>query len=151
MTAIESGEVSCIACTATVVHALQGIVRCALPVGHYDAANVPDWGKADPNGWHQSAPVRDGTWVTWADTTIGATPHGHPLAPATEQSTQAVRFICPTCGPTAVEAHPDLAVVLRCSNCKEHLAHGSLAPTKSRVAQSHDHLRAALAAMEAQQ
>ncbi|MET8696927.1 hypothetical protein ABZV65_30805 [Streptomyces bauhiniae] len=69
-----------------------------------------------------------------------------------QQPTQAVRFTCRTCGPTAVEEHPHRAGVLRCSNCKEHLARGSLAPTKGGpVARSIDHLHAALAAMEAQQ
>lgn len=33
-------------------------------------------------------------------------------------------LICPTCGPHAIEIHPYISGVIRCTNCKEHLSFG---------------------------
>lgn len=66
------------ACTAT----LQGwpievVEECVREAGHYD--------EADPDSWHQTEPGPDGTRVTWADSTYGATPHhAGPVRPGEE-------------------------------------------------------------------
>ncbi|MGW2550099.1 hypothetical protein [Streptomyces sp. NPDC001635] len=122
----------CSACTATALHALVGVVRCAQPAGHYDEERWPDHGKGepaapDPGGWHQSAPDRQGTRVTWNDKADGATPHGAPLEPAVPRPLQRVGITCPTCGPSSLERHPVLPGVLRCVNCKERLREQTLA------------------------
>lgn len=101
----------CTACTATALHAVAGVVRCAQPAGHYDEEKWPDHEKGDPaapdpGGWHQSAPDRNGTRVTWNDKADAATPHGAAPEPAVERPLQRVGITCPTCGPTSLEEHP---------------------------------------------
>jgi hypothetical protein len=78
----------CSACTATVLHALYGRVQCSLLPGHYNEKASPTptgdgelW-PAEPGGWHQSGPERDGTRMCWNDKADGATPHGEPPRPA---------------------------------------------------------------------
>ncbi|MEU1592815.1 hypothetical protein ABZ468_08115 [Streptomyces sp. NPDC005708] len=99
-------------CTATMLHALAGALRCNRPAGHYDEARKPgtysddDPEPPDPGGWHESKPGRNGSRWTWSDTADGAVPH---------------KAACPTCGPMPLEEHPRLPRVLRCVNCKEHL------------------------------
>ncbi|MGY4936169.1 hypothetical protein ACWD7T_34795, partial [Streptomyces sp. 900116325] len=102
-------------CTATSLHALNGVTFCTLPAGHYDESRWPDTTKEnDPGGWHMSAPLGPADCIHWNDKADAAVPHG------------ALRLNCPTCGPTVLEEHPRLAAVLRCRNCKEHLARGRL-------------------------
>lgn len=118
----------CAACTATCLHAVGGVLRCSLPAGHYDEKNAPKQlsglNQRDPGCWHQSAPDREGVWLTWCDSADAATPHGAPPAPAVELRGQRIGIDCPTCGPTRVEEHPHRGGVLRCGNCKEHLCRG---------------------------
>lgn len=118
-----AGEVT--TCSAAMLHAVAGRVLCGQPAGHYDPALMPV--RDQPGGWHQSAPDRDGTQFTWNDMYDAATPHGaDPLTPAVPRPPQRVRLTCPTCGPTILENHPHSPGMLRCANCKEHLAHGRL-------------------------
>ncbi|MFI6358672.1 hypothetical protein ACIBJF_40095 [Streptomyces sp. NPDC050743] len=97
-------------CTATMLHALWGRVPRGRLAGHYDETLQPvrteDPDLADPGGWHQSKPNKQGAQFVWCDTADGAVPHGPR---------------CPTCGPTSLEAHPRIPGILRCSNCTEHL------------------------------
>lgn len=121
-----SGEVT--TCSATMLHAVAGRVPCGEPVGHYDPSVMPVRGPDGdlPGGWHRSEPSRDDTRFVWNDMYDGATPHGAAPEPAMERPLQRVGITCPTCGPTALEEHPRLTAVLRCRNCKEHLARGRL-------------------------
>ncbi|MGP4046859.1 hypothetical protein [Streptomyces sp. 2A115] len=116
----------CTTCTATALHSLAGVVRCAQPAGHYDEEKRPEGGafSENPGGWHQSAPDREGARICWTDKAHAATPHDSPTVPLLERPIQLIRLNCPTCGPTAVEEHPRLPDSLRCRNCKEHLGHG---------------------------
>ncbi|WP_328491268.1 hypothetical protein [Streptomyces zaomyceticus] len=118
----------CAACTATCLHALGGVLRCAEPAGHYDEERPPsydpDGSSSDPGGWHQSAMTPMGFRMTWCDQADAATPHGAPPEPAVELRGQRLGIDCPTCGRTTVEEHPHRKGVLRCGNCKEHLCRG---------------------------
>ncbi|GAA5070850.1 hypothetical protein [Streptomyces similanensis] len=83
----------CTACTATNVHALMGLARCALPAGHYNSEQRPappadEPFSADPGGWHQTAPDREGVRLCWADSAAGSTPHGSPILPASPMTEQ---------------------------------------------------------------
>ncbi|MFC9280855.1 hypothetical protein [Streptomyces collinus] len=89
---------------------------CAMPAGHYDESRWPDrMKKHEPGGWHMSGPVYPhGDRLIWNDKADAAVPHG------------SARLTCPTCGPTALEQHPHQPDILRCRNCKEHMARGRL-------------------------
>lgn len=118
----------CSACNATMLHALHGRVQCGLAARHCDVDRMPVFadGVDDPGGWHQSAKRGDEPRFVWSDRADGATPHDTPITPAVPRPLQRVGITCLTCGPTTLEEYPSQAGVLRCGNCKEHLARGYL-------------------------